>query len=409
MPVDNVRQALGSWDIDLHPDTPQTTVDLLDLDTYGFSQVVILPAHLPTHAFTDTTGLSLARYTGIYRANNLAARDEGEPVHIEGAHLSLLLGDEEGKGDNFEGRTHITARRFHHTSGTTYLTAVESRANGLTIGDWGPVSTDTVDAYADFGDTARDLLTTACRVFDTKREWRVNPDGTIDADTRANLYPTTTTPTVVILPNNGGQDGTLTGIEADIFRLASDLEDWASASRVNDLLSDGDADGEATTADDGIPAVPYYNFAGDELVMRHCFTNGRVYSGVSGDNVAYTDLVRRAFTRRDLKVSARCFDIERFVKPGDTVWVYDPDQDLYDNTNQIHYRGEIIFPTAVRVEAVRWPVEEGMGVYLRHYDPFNSVFVWDDLTPHVMWEDRQADLQIGSKYLTLPRQRDFNE
>ena len=395
MPVHHVREALGSWTVNLQPTTPTSIIDgVLDLDTYGFSHLIILPEHIPTHVITDTTGLSLARYTGLYRANNLSSREEGEPVNISGPHLAALLGDEDGKGDNFHSNIAITTRPFYDGSNTSYLKAVADRGNGLTVGTATSAASPTGSSEVQAGDTARQLLDYACSRFG--KEWRVNPNGTIDANTKANLYPTTTTPTVAFLPEDGGTDGALVGIDSDVYRLDSDLEDFNSKVVVH--ANTTNAIGSAS-----ITSNPYVGFTGSALTWTRVVDSKLATTTNSSDNVAATRLARWDETRRHVRITARRYDIEAFVQPGDGIYVFDPDQGLYNTSVQVHYRGRIIFPVILRVEAIRWPIEQGMGVYLRYWT--GSVFSWFDLTDWVLWEDRPAELEIGDVYRTLPTPR----
>jgi len=396
MTVQHVREALGTWDINLDATTPRRILDLLDLDVYGYSHLVITPLHINTNVLTGTGLLDLARYTGVYRKNNLASRREGEPVQIEGVHLAVLLGDEEGKGDNFAVGVDITNRPFRDASNTSYITAVLSRGNGLTTGSVDSAASPSRTGRVNAGDTARQLLDYACSTF--SKEWRVNPNGTLDAAAKATIYPTTVTPTVAFLPEDGGRDGAITGIEANVYRLDSDVEDYSSAVTVR--ATSTNALGSAS-----IGVNPYVGWSGAALTIRRAIDSQLAFSTTSADNVAATQLARFDETRRHVRITTSIYDVENFVGPGDGIFVFDPDQDLYDLTRQVFYRGRIIFPLIMRVEAIRWPVQQGMGVYLRYWT--GSTFAFLDLTDWVLWEDRDAELDIGDIYRTLgsPRRR----
>lgn len=397
MTVQHVREALGSWNVALDPTTPRRVLDLLDLDAYGFSHFVVTPLHVDTNVLTGTGLLNVARYTGVYRKNNLASRREGEPVELEGAHLAALLGDEEGKGDNFATGTDITTRPFNDGATTSYITAVISRANGLSTGSvLDSAASPTRTGHVNAGDSARQLLDYACSVF--SKEWRVNPNGTLDAAAKATLYPTTTTPTVAFLPEDGGRDGTITGIEGNVYRLDSDVEDWSS--KVTIRATSTNALGSAS-----ITSNPYVGWTGSALTMQRAGDSNLAYSTNSANNVAATQLGRFDETRRHVRITTSVYDVENFVGPGDGIYVYDPDQELYDPSRQVFYRGQIIFPLILRVEAVRWPIQQGMGVYMRYWN--GSTFDFLDLTDWVLWEDRDAELEIGDIYRTLgsPRRR----
>jgi hypothetical protein len=69
--------------------------------------------------------------------------------------------------------------------------------------------------------------------------------------------------------------------------------------------------------------------------------------------------------RRGIQLSSDAYDIGADIACGDTIYVWDPDRDLYDFANQVQYRGRLIFPLKARVYGKTWSVRRGMGVYFR--------------------------------------------
>lgn len=86
--------------------------------------------------------------------------------------------------------------------------------------------------------------------------------------------------------------------------------------------------------------------------------------------------------------------VRRAVRPGDNVYVYDLESGLYNTSQQITYRGEVIFPLTKRVLSMTWAIEAGYGVYICSNA---ATRVWHDLTPYVAWETPGATLTVGDR------------
>lgn len=386
-----IRQVLtdvGDWSIDLTPDTPRRILAYTDLDAYGFARLVITPLHVPTHAVAATALPEIARYTGVLRQVSTDRRSNREPTTLGGAGLAILLGDEDGKGDIFENDASVSRVFYDGPSNNSALKSVLDRGNGITAGSIVTANVTARDYDLKAGDTPRKMLDLAMSLYPTKRLWRINPDGTLDAHTRANLFRTGQ---VAIIPGGGGRDGDLFGIDPTTLTHARDVEDWSSRVRVN-------ASGLPKTGAADIAVNPYTDIDGDPLTMTRFITSQQAGSADAAGNIAETQLNRFDEVRRALTIRCDLYDLAKHVQPGDTIYVYDPDQGLQDLTTQVHYRGEVIFPYSIRVEAIRWPVRTGMGVYLLVGDPADAI----DLTPYVEMEDGAAsEIEVGAFSRTL--------
>ncbi len=91
-----------------------------------------------------------------------------------------------------------------------------------------------------------------------------------------------------------------------------------------------------------------------------------------------------------------CEAIGRFIECGDTVYVWDLENGLTDNSNEVQYRAEPAHPQKLRVQRMEVPVTEGMGVYMRVWDGV-SAFEYVDLTRYVDFEEGPARLELGTK------------
>ena len=80
---------------------------------------------------------------------------------------------------------------------------------------------------------------------------------------------------------------------------------------------------------------------------------------------------------------------------GTTVWVYDPDQGLFDTANPIPWNGPTVYPVALRALGATWPVTAGMGVYVRHGEG------WADRSPYLVPDSGAPTLEVGATRRTL--------
>jgi len=79
------------------------------------------------------------------------------------------------------------------------------------------------------------------------------------------------------------------------------------------------------------------------------------------------------------------YQVGRFANVGDYVYLYDPSAGVVDATNQIVWNGRPMYPVKYRLRSMTWPIESGMGVYLRNFSYTGGV-TYTDLTPWVSWE-----------------------
>ena len=415
MPITEELMDTGDWAVGLDPNTPKAVLDDIDVRTYAFASIVITPHHLETYDHTAAAILAQARYTGVYLASS-----DGR-LNLEGGGLAWWLGDENDGGDlrtgadgvttNFDLEDQLDARVF-------------GNSNGLTKG--------TVDSLGTLrtmkvvmGTTRRQFLDTICAAYPSgPYEWRINPGGTVDVNQQADLYATTATPTTV-LTQEGGREGAITGLRADLDLAAIDVSDYRSAMYVN--WNDTPADhGIATNT----PPAGWKNFGGTAPALlgfltwkpkpfldrdrwhryrqgtrawrRGLNTAAAAYAAWTvNSNVQATQVATKAavdVSGANLELGADVGDVYdpwRFVQVGDSVFVYDLDLGLTDTANEVYYRGAVIHPKKVRVHAVTTPIREGYGVYLRYWN--GSAFAMYDLTPYVAWEEGDTSYELGTR------------
>lgn len=369
--ISELLEAQGRWKIRLRADAPFD-----DLDRWG--HVIVTPEWVDPRVFADADLLALSRYTGILWHR----RSAGDGYEISGPSLVAHLGDHEGKGDVFE--TEISS------DGDSFAQAVRKRlppGGAITEGTLHSVvgTYDGDDIYV----TPRGAIDYVCGVFEA--EWRVNPDGTLDAGLEADLY--SADPGALarppVLVNRGGSDPNAKGIPVAALVTEDDVADYTTKVL---LLGQGEGAGDALLVGTATAAsVPYKDIHGNALVRKRIVNEAETSEGNASAR-AQLHLNRFSSERQALAISTADYDIEGDFALGDTVFVYDPAQGLSDPANEVAFRGELLDPVAIRVVGIEWPVTRGMGVFYRDADG-----VYTDLTEHVEWEDGPTLLIVGAK------------
>lgn len=372
--------AAGSFSIPLRPETPKSVLDVLDLDTAGFGLVCVLAGQVEAGALSVAQITALSRYTGVYR--KLA--DDG--LSIEGAGLAVLLGDEDDKGP-------LSNTASSGVTDRTFKQWVELFPTISTGGYQGLTYSGNIDNPAGNhrvvmkpGVTARTWLDQICLQADC--EWRVKNDLSLHAGSITYLYATATTPTVVVTRDSESRDANIRGLRA-VISGESDVEDWTS--RVEAYYQSGGVDDAAVTSA-SIGVNPYDAPDGSALVMGRVVDANKTGNATNATSIATNQLAKTDEVRKQINIQIDAYDVGGDISPGDTVYVYDPRLG-YTGSTQLPYRGEVIFPTTMRVHAITWPVQQGMGVYLIVGGTNGTV---TDLTDWVAFEEGPASLEVGA-------------
>lgn len=355
-------QAQGEWDIKLREGTP---VSLLAGFT-PFNHIVILQGRAQPGTLNDTFVATAALYTGVL------LKTPGRSLTLGGAGLGWWLGDGDSQGAVLEGAVTQTAASL-----STWVTAL--RPGALVAGTVTSPGGTLTASYQWV--TVREALDGVCSHFGV--EWRVTPAFKLDVATAATLYGST--PTAITLPRGGGDDIVLPGIEGlvDVEREYDEL-----STRI--IVS-----GPGWRAASGGAHASYRDGQGNLIVLYRLADSPSTPPG-SEQTVADSLLnLWGSASQRSISVDARRYGITHYVPAGSTLYIYDPEFGLYDVTKQVQHQGVLTFPISVRVMGVRWPVEEGMGVYYRYWDSGTSAFKYADLTPYVEFESGTAKLEIN--------------
>lgn len=375
--IETVHQAPGRFDLTLDPNAPEAAKAVT---ARAFTAIIVTPAQI-SHPEKLTTAnlLSLASYTGIH-----VARSRNRCT-FSGYGPSWLL-----TLSRTASTATVSSRPFYDGSNASWirnnvLRIGSSESNGITVGTISSSAAGGKTGKVQAGVTPLAVLNDVCRRF--TREWRVNPDGTLDAAVAATLYPTVTTPTAIATPIGGGRDLNIDGLPSVGFVEADDWEDYNTTVTVT-------ADSEAYTGTDTLGSVPYVNpFSSAAIVSRRVVTSPTANTDADCATIAAQQLARFDDVNREISLSTEAYTISDHVAAGDYIWCYDPDNDLYSTTNEVQYQGRLLRPAKVRVRAVREACDSTKGYYALSWNGSAQELL--DLTPYVAFESADTTLELG--------------
>lgn len=369
MPVTQRLMKPGAFHLELVENYPRSIAAAID----QYDHIVVTPNRLqPIDGYTDANILSNAIFTGVITR-------KASPRIFEGSDLAYWLGTPSGTGDIL---TAVTGAVAGSTLSTWWTTMKPAALNTGTITNAGT----TVRVIWPFQwITRREAWDSVCQSMGA--EWRVNPNFTMDAAVPGTLF--VTTPTVVVTRLEEGPDGQYRGLDGGIIVTAADVDEYTTA--VVCVAAGNGATVSTATATSG--ATVYKDGLNNNVIMTR-LVNAPTQTPANASTVATQVLNQFSTARQATTLSSRTYCITRFVDPGDTVYVWDQLAGLVDASNQITYRGELITPIALRVYALTWPLEQGMGVYARRS---GATPTYTDLTDYILWEAGQdVQWEIGS-------------
>jgi hypothetical protein len=214
MSVTEVVMKPGSWSLRLRAGTPKSIRDYLRLESVGFGHVVITPIRLADHTISWAGLLAVSRYTGVLRSRP-SEFDIGGPGPV------MWIGDEDGKSDSVgDGPTPLSL------VGASFATWISNlRPAALTAGS---VEAAAGSCTCTFRWANRRVALDQIVAF-FGREYRVNPNLTLDAGLESYLYATATTPAAVVQPLSGGRESGVIGVHATSLDAAKDLDDYTTS------------------------------------------------------------------------------------------------------------------------------------------------------------------------------------
>lgn len=396
MPIVEEFMDTGSWSVNLQDDTPRWVLDDITVIDHLWASIVITPHHWTVGDISDANLLSLARYAGVFLGMGEGRRS------LWGEGLMWWLGDSGDGGFIFASTDTTTASIKLDTALDTHIFTA---SNGLTKG-----TVDGSETYYQFGleggDTRREIFDTIIQQSDEDTVWQVTPAGVININLDTVLYPSTTTPTAVLI-SEGSREGNVDGIPAEI-RIAG-LDGTEVREKVWVDWQDGTNNGSSTLS---LP-TGWKDYAGAAPEVRSLIdwrpkrprppterwrklAAWQIRSLTQANSLAAREINERSEIRNEIRVDVDEYDPWRFdISPGNWVYIMDEDSRIVDTANSVQYQGEVIHPKKSRVEQWQTPIQEGYGVYLRYYNGSSMAFY--DLTEWVAWEDDFTSMQVGHR------------
>ena len=224
-----------------------------------------------------------------------------------------------------------------------------------------------------FVETALSALKFVSEILDT--EYRINPNGTIDAGPAANLFVGvgTNEPTSVVVKTAYGEDPEYQGVTPQGLRSEFDASDWVSrvdfTGEVGYFDIATDVAGEAN-----LSSNPYKDLHGNALTRVGLVQEPEAPEAHLNAR-AQAMLNELSRVKKILNLDLTQYEVSGDMKVGDFVYAFDPDVGFNDtdadaaaesrSKYEIAFRGQTITPAKVRVIGITYPIMDGMGVYYR--------------------------------------------
>lgn len=348
--------AQGSFDIPLTVDTPWPLLSVVD----DFGHIVITDQWLETGLFSDAAILSVARYSGVVLG---VVYTDGK-AQIRGAGMVWWLGNESDVGPIIEAKQSMSGA----TLDTCLTNLLPSAITKGSVSE--PASAVTYTGQHQW-ETPLSAIRTVSAALGT--EFRVNPDGTLDA-ADSNVLFNIDSPTVVVMRDGWGSDPTYQGVPSDLIQSTRDARTYVTQV----ILLQDDLDGTFTNKGSDSRATTYKDIHGNAMTRTFLTVDNSV------DATAVTTFLATELSEwvvEDLQdVDTSQVHSDATFAVGDSFYVWDPPV-MVDLTNQITFRGDIIHPKKLRLLEASWPLTDGMGVYYRDKDG-----TYTDLSRFVAWE-----------------------
>jgi len=358
----------GSYTIPFRTDTPYGLWDTLkSVFQTGGGHIVITPEALDSRMIGDTGMLAAARYTGPLLEKTMT---DGT-LSVAGAGMGWWLGDDQA-GDVYTTKVSLSGTEF-----STAITALLPSA--LTAGTLTNTTSSVTGVF--HYDTPRDAINSACAI--ANGEWRANPDGTLDAGANSDLF-TITTPTVVVTRLGSGSDPNFNGVPTATLKSHENARTHTTAAALINIDSGGNVTALATAAQS--PAVTGKDIHGNTVVRTLVYESSPSASAsafLRSELNEYRTTLQSTLSTGYWEIVGGSFNV------GDAFWVWDPPA-FVDTTNQIRFRGDLVFPRKMRLLAASWPLVRGMGVAFR-----DDTGTYTDLTDWIEWEAQDQSVGLG--------------
>jgi len=363
--------APGSYTVPLRIDAPYSIWDTVKtVAEAGGGHIVITPQRLDPRLVGDTSMLAAARYAGPVLSKTFT---DGA-FRVGGAGMGWWLGDDTA-GPVYETAVTLTGANL-----STALTALLPAAVTLgTVTATGNLFTGTFHY-----ETPRDAIATLMAT--TEAEYRINPDGTMDAAVNQDLF-TIVTPTVVVTRFGSGSDPNFAGVPVATLKSVDDAYSYATRALLVTVAADGSASTDASA--NQAPVATGKDINGNTIVRTLVYNSGPGGASTPGLYLA-SELGEHLLTTESTLTTGFWELAGGGWNVGDAFWVYD-DPAFVDTANQVQFRGDVIHPRKMRLIGASWPLVDGMGVAFR-----DDAGVYTDLTDWIRWEAQDQTAGFGT-------------
>jgi len=369
MTVTEALMKPGSFGLKLRADAQWSKASAIRL----LDHVIVTRGRLDASSgYSDATVLAASIYTGVITSK--PAWNE-----IGGYGLEWWLGTPSGLGD-------LLDTKVSRSAGTLSQWFGDLLPSSLTVGTVNNTGLGALTNTYQFM-TRREAIDAVCRSLGAER--RVNHNGTVDAAAAGTLF-SPASPSVLITRKEEGQADNVRGLQATRMEAATDVEEYTTKAIV---VANGQGANVVTGSSTG--STTYKDLNGNTVVLER-FVDAPSEPSANASTVAVAVVAQWNAVRRKLSLSSNTYNVTRSARPGDWVYAWDPLAELTDAANQVPYRGELVAPIKLRVYELTWPIEAGMGVYVRRS---GSPATYVDITDMVEWETGDVTWDVG----TTPR------
>lgn len=361
----------GTWGVSLVSATPDSiTSEISRLDHIVVTSAPLMPAQ----GFSDANILDSALYVGVITKTPSA-------TELAGHGLEWWMGTPKGYGVGTSGTQGLLTTAVAQTTATlsTWVTALlpPSLSAGTVTNTGLSTLTNTYQ-----GMTRREALANVCALLGA--EFRINTDGSVDAADPDLLF--VSTPRVIVTRKPEATDSGLVGLNGSTIMTSTDVDDFFSKAIV---VTKGT--GAAATATTVTGSSSYKDLLGNTVHVER-YIDAPAALAANATTIGNAALAKFNSERRDLTLRSSTYDVTTHVEPGDTIYVWDQVEGLVDANNQVMFCGEPISPLALRVTGLTFPIERGMGVYVRRSSDGSYI----DLTDFVAWETGDVSWEVGA-------------
>lgn len=382
------RNAYGSFRLDWRRDCPASIRQAASARMFPFSAIRFYGARVPAEAVGAVPGL----FTGLVMRGAYDWVGGPGPTWLAGAPGGSIWETANGSGPFFSGGP---IARDGSSSGTVadwVASMLYYTAAGITTGTIGG------PANMNGGSLAYHTLRTMLDTFIAPAfgvEWRITDRFELDAGYTAELYPT---PAVLPLAvKQGRRSPGVDSLQTVDLGLETDYSGYITRSVVRGGFGVIYEAGSTTFTTPGGGTLNWGTFNEDLALGTD---PGQAKANLGFAHSGRTSTVDISVTEDQLTARVPC---------GGWVGVWDLDAGFWDLNNTAQYAGSEIHPVMLRVEAVDWPVVEGVGVWLdrRHIASVPAGEQLIDLTPYVEMQsgDPATRLTVGAPPPSIGRRR----